>query len=148
MAPSVSRPSWAIILPERRMKIKLWQFEYDFDQKDAQIVVPVLLLVLGLVFTSLNKEVLWGGAVAYYLLYFFVKPTFSAIAELGTRFLSWKRFRCPSCKSRELILQGYQGYHSDEHYAYYLCNRCHETTVMVGERLLKARKTPEIKPPF
>ena len=39
--------------------------------------------ILGLVFTSLNREVLWGGAVAYYL-----------------------------------------------------CNRCHETTVMVGERLL------------
>ena len=128
------------------MKIKLWQFEYDFDQKDAQIVLPVLLLVLGLIFTNLNKEVLWGGTVAYYLLYFFVKPTFLTIAELSTRFLSWKRFRCPSCKSRELIMQGYQGYHSDEHYPYYLCNRCHETVVMVGERLLKARRKPEIEP--
>jgi hypothetical protein len=74
------------------MKIKLWQFEYDFDQKDAQIVLPVLLLVLGLVFTNLNKEVLWGGTVAYYLLYFFVKSTFLATVELCARFLSWKRF--------------------------------------------------------
>jgi len=134
------------MLLERRMKIKLWQFEYDFDQKDAQIVLPVVLLVLALVFTNLNKEVLWGGTAAYYLLYFFVKPTFLAIAALCTRFLSWKRFRCPSCKSRELILQGYQGYHSDEHYAYYLCNRCHETAVMVGERLLKSRRSPENEP--
>jgi hypothetical protein len=131
------------------MKIKLWQFEYDFDQKDAQVVLPVLLLVLGLAFTHFNKEVLWGATVVYYLLYFFLKPAFSAIQELSTRFLSWHRFRCPACKSRELIMQGYQGYHSDEHYAYYLCNRCHETVVLVGERLLKHRSRPEIvNPPF
>jgi hypothetical protein len=76
MAPLVSSSSWAIILPERRMKIKLWQFEYDFDQKDAQIVLPVLLLVLGLVFTSFNKEVLWGGTVAYYLFVLFPEADF------------------------------------------------------------------------
>lgn len=127
------------------MKIKLWQFEFDFDQKDAKIVLPVVLLALALVFTNLDKEMLCGGAVAYYLLYFFVSPTLSATAELCTRFLSWRRFRCPACKSRELILQGYQGYHSDEHYAYYLCNRCRETAVMVGERLLKSRRSPEIE---
>lgn len=30
------------------MKIRLWQFEYSFDEKAAQIVLPVLLLVLAL----------------------------------------------------------------------------------------------------
>jgi hypothetical protein len=100
MDPSAFNFCRAIILPQRRMKIKLWQFEYDFDQKDAQIVFPVLLLVLGLVFTNLNKEVLWGGAVVYYLLYFFLKPSFLAVAQLCSRFLAWRRFRCPSCKSR------------------------------------------------
>ena len=29
------------------MKIKLWQWEYDFDKEDAQIVVPLALLLLG-----------------------------------------------------------------------------------------------------
>ena len=70
------------MLQAHRIKIKLWQFEYNFDQKDVQIVVPVLLLVLGLVFTHLNKEVLWGGAVAYYLLYFSLKPGFFSLARL------------------------------------------------------------------
>lgn len=146
MDPLISDFHRAIILPKSRMKIKLWQFEYDFDDKDAQIVVPVLLLILGLVFTNLNKEMLWGGAVVYYLLYFFLKPTFSAIADLGSRFLAWKRFKCSACGSRELIMQGYQGYHSDEHYAFYLCNRCHETHVLIGDRLIKARRKPEIEP--
>jgi len=144
MDPLAFNSCRAIILQKHRMKIKLWQFEYDFDQKDAQIVVPVLLLVLGLVFTNLNKEVLWGGAVAYYVLYFFLKPSFVSLAQLCSRFIAWKRFKCPSCKSRDVFLQGYQGYHSDEHYAFYLCNRCHETMVLINERLIKARSKPEI----
>jgi len=129
------------------MKIKLWQSEYDFDKEDAEIILPILLLVLGLIFTQFNKEVLWGGSAAYYLLYFFLKPCCSVVAGAYARVRSWWHFRCPSCKSRELIFQGYQGYHSDEEYAYCLCNRCHETAVMVGERLLKARRRPEISVP-
>jgi hypothetical protein len=27
------------------MKIKLWQWEYDFDKEDAKIVVPLILLL-------------------------------------------------------------------------------------------------------
>src|SRR5689334_8161536 len=114
------------------MKIKLWQWEYDFDKEDAKIVVPLALLVLGLVFTQVNKEALWGGAATYYLLYFFLKPCLLVLKEL----FAWLRlrllFRCPYCKSRELILQGYQGYHSDEQYAFHLCNRCRKTSVLVN----------------
>jgi hypothetical protein len=113
------------------MKIKLWRWELDFDKEDAKIVIPLVLLLLGLVFTRLNKEALWGGAVAYYLLYFFLR-------ELVARVRLWLFFRCPYCKSREVLLQGYQGYHSDEQYAYHLCNRCRKTSVMVNERLIKA----------
>lgn len=115
------------------MKIKLWQFEYDFDKDDAKIVVPVLLLVLGLTLTRLNKEALWSGAVAYYLLYFFLKPCVLGLKEARSHF----RFRCPYCKSRDVFLQGYEGYHSDEQYAWHLCNHCGETLILVNERLIK-----------
>lgn len=120
------------------MKIKLWQWEYDFDKEDAKIVVPLILLLLGLIYTKLNKEVLWGGAVAYYLLYFFLKQCLLTLTELFARLRLRLFFRCPYCKSREVIFQGYQGYHSDEEYAYYLCNRCRKTSVLVNERLIKA----------
>ena len=127
------------------MKIKLWQFEYDFDKEDAKIVVPLVLLPLGLAFTQLKKEALWIGAVAYYLLYFFIKPCFLGLKGLVAGIRTWLFFRCPYCKSREVVLQGYQGYHSDECYAFYLCNQCRETSVLVNERLIKAtRGKPEI----
>ena len=119
------------------MKIKLWQWEYDFDKDDAKIVIPLILLLLGLVFTPLRKDALWGGAVAYYLLYFFLGPCFLTLKELFTRLRHWLFFRCPYCKSPEVILQGYEGYHSDEYYAYHLCNRCRETSVLVNGRLIK-----------
>lgn len=119
------------------MKIKLWQFEYDFDKEDAKIVVPVLLLVLGLVFTPINKSALWLGTVAYYLLYFFLRPLVTGAGALFQRLHHWLVFRCPYCKSREVFLQGYQGYHSDEQYAWYLCNHCGETLILVNERLIK-----------
>ena len=93
------------------MKIKLWQLEYDFDKEDAKIVVPLILLLLGLVFTPVNKAALWIGATAYYLLYFFLEPCFLGFKRLFTRFHVWLSFRCPYCKSRDVILQGYQGYH-------------------------------------
>ena len=124
------------------MKIKLWQWEYDFDKEDAKIVVPFALLVLGLVFTQLNKAVLWGGAVVYYLLYFFLKlflkQCLLALKELSARLHFWVSFKCPYCKSREVILQGYQGFRSDEQYAYHFCNRCRKASVLINKRLIKA----------
>jgi hypothetical protein len=71
------------------MKIKLWQWEYDFDKEDAKIVVPLVLLMLGLAFTQLNKEALWSGVVAYYLLYFFLKPSLVALKDLFAPVRQW-----------------------------------------------------------
>lgn len=120
------------------MKIKLWQWEYEFDREDAEIVVPLALLLLGLAFTPLNKTVLWSGGVAYYLLYFFLKPFLLTLKGFFGRLRVWLLFRCPYCKSREVILQGYQGYHSDEFYAFHLCNQCRQTSVLVNQKLIKA----------
>lgn len=122
------------------MKIKLWQFEYDFDNDDAKIVIPLILLLLGLMFTQLNKRAIWGGAVAYYLLFFFLRHILLTLKAGFTRLREWLLFRCPYCKSREVILQGYQGYHADEQYAFHLCNSCHNTCVLVNNRLIKATK--------
>lgn len=121
------------------MKIKLWQWEYDFDRNDAEIIVPLVLLLLGLAFTPLNKSWLWSGGVAYYLLYFFLRPCVLGVKRLIHGLHQWWVFRCPYCKSREVVLQGYQGFrHSDEQYAYHLCNQCRETSVLVNEKLIKA----------
>lgn len=116
------------------MKIKLWQFEYDFDKDDAKIVIPVLLLALGLSFTPLNKSALWSGAVVYYALYFFLKPFFGAVKDLWLRF----HFRCPHCKSRDVFEQGLAEYHGDVPYYWHLCNHCGETSILLlNGRLVK-----------
>lgn len=118
------------------MKIKLWQFEYDFDKEDAQIVIPVLLLALGLAFTPLNKSWLWSGAVVYYALYFFLKPSISALHDLWLKF----HFRCPHCKSRAVVYRGMNNYHGDVPYDWYLCNHCGEDSIYLNisnKRLVK-----------
>lgn len=125
------------------MKIKVWKWELDFDRSDAEIAVPLLLLSLGLAFTGLNKTWLWIGAAAYYLLYFFLKPCVLGVKKFVENFYRWWIFKCPYCKSREVILQGYQGYHSDEQYAFHLCNRCRNTSVLVNGKLIKATRRGE-----
>jgi len=127
------------------MKIKLWQWEYDFDKEDAKIVVPLILLVLGLTLTPLRKDWLIGGAAAYYLLYFFLPPCFDTIKKLFAWMLRWFVFRCPYCKSREVVLQGYQGFNSDEQYAYHFCNRCQETSILVNDKLIAPTPKGEAK---
>lgn len=121
------------------MKIKLWQWEYDFDKEDAKIVVPLILLLLGLAFTQLNKTALWIGVTSYYALYFFLEPSFMGLKRMLAWFRVWLFFRCPYCKSREVILQGYQEYRgSDEQYPYHICNECKATSVLVNQKLVKA----------
>jgi hypothetical protein len=122
------------------MKIKLWQFEYDFDKDDAKIVIPVLLLTLGLAFTALNKSALWLGAVAYYALYFFLKPFFLVLKDhIFAPVRHWLFFRCPYCKSRDIFEQGLQEYHGDMPYYYHLCNHCGETSILLlNGRLIKS----------
>ena len=127
------------------VKIKLWQWEYDFNKEDAEIVVPLLLLILGLAFTPVNKVWLWGGGVTYYLLFFFLKPFVLGLKGLLANLHHWWVFRCPYCKSHEVILLGYQEYHGDELYAFHLCNQCRRTSVLVNEKLIKAtRGKPEL----
>ena len=118
------------------MKIKLWQFEYKFDNNDAKIVIPIILTTLGLIFTNLNKNNIWILSVIYYIIYFFFIKTLNSIKILRDIVL----FRCPHCKSHAVFLQGYQGYHSDEHYAFYLCNDCRGTSVLINDRLIKAER--------
>ncbi len=127
------------------MKFKLWQWEYEFDKEDAEIVVPLVLLILGLTLTPLNRTALWFGGVAYYLLYFFVKRCVVGLKKVFVDLHHWMTFRCPYCKSREMILQGYQGYHSDEFYAFHLCNQCRETSVLVNNRLIKATRDKPVE---
>ena len=115
------------------MKIKFWQFEYDFDRDDAKIVVPIILLLVAAWFTNLNPILLVGLAAAYYLLYFFMAD---AILAIGGR-ITKMRLRCPACKNRKIILQGYQSYKSDEMYPYYYCDSCKTTSILTDGGLLK-----------
>lgn len=130
------------------MKFKLWQMGYEFDKADAELVFPLILLIFGLTLTPLNKTWLWAGVVAYYLLYFFLKPFVQGLVGFFGKVHHWTTFRCPYCKSREVILQGYQGYHSDSQHSYYLCKQCGETSVLVNERLIKANPNPPTFIPF
>jgi len=131
------------------MKIKFGQWgEYDFDKDDAMIVVPLILLLLCLTLTPLRREFLIGGAAAYYFLYFFLPPTFLAINKLFARLHHWRTFRCPYCKSHELILQGMQEFHGDIPYDWYFCHRCRETSVYVntfGAEKMIAPNAPKVK---
>ena len=115
------------------MKLKIGQWgEYDFDKEGAKIVIPLILLVPALAFTQLRKDWLIGGAAAYYLLYFFMPPCFLAIKGLFEKVRHWRTFRCPYCKSHEIILQGMQEFHGDIPYDHYFCNHCRETSVFVN----------------
>jgi hypothetical protein len=116
------------------MKLKFWQTEFEFNKEDAEIVIPLILLVLAVSLTPFPKHWLLGAGAVYYLLFFFVPKC----ASLLKRFIEHLRFKCPYCKSREIFLQGYQGYHSDEFYAYYACNQCKETSIYLNDRLVKS----------
>jgi hypothetical protein len=115
------------------MKIKLWQFECDFDRDDAKIVVPVILLAIAVSKTSLNPILLIGLVAAYYLLYFFIMDAVGAVKG----YIAKLKMRCPKYKNRKIILQGYQGYKSDEQYPYYYCDECETTSILTDGGLLK-----------
>lgn len=121
--------------------MKLLQWEFEFDKDDAKIVIPVLLLLLALTLTPLNKVVLWSGAVIYYLLYFFLKPTLRALKdEVFAPVHQWLIFRCPHCKSRDIFQQGLAEYHGDVPYYWHMCNHCGETSIFINspnERFIK-----------
>lgn len=93
------------------MKIKFWQFEYDFDKDDAKIVVPLVLLLVAISVTSLDPLWILAPITVYYLLYFFG----AAAIRFVSAQIEKKKMRCPKCKNRKIILQGYDGYKSDAH---------------------------------
>ena len=115
------------------MKIKFWTFEYDFDRDDAKIVVPIALLGIAISVTNVNPIWLLAIIVTYYLLYFFSGDA----AEFIRAYVERQKMRCPHCKNRKIILQGYQGYKSDEQYPYYFCDSCETTSVLTDGGLLK-----------
>lgn len=138
-------------LPHLECKIKPVKFkvgqwgEYDFDKDDAKIAVPLLLLAGGLAFTPLRKEYLLGGAAAYYALYFFLPPLFQAVKKLFEKIHHWRTFRCPYCKSHELIMQGLQEFHGDIPYDWYFCHQCRMTSVYVNTHGAEKMLAPNMK---
>jgi len=129
------------------MKIKIGNWgEYDFDKDDAKIAIPLILLAPALAFTQLRKELLIGGVTAYYLLYFFLPPCFQAVKKLVDQFREWRRFRCPYCKSHELIMQGLQEFHGDIPYDWYFCHSCRETSVFVNTAGANKMIAPNLPP--
>jgi hypothetical protein len=130
---SAGKKASAVGYHRHGMKIKIGSWaDYDFDKEDAKIAVPLILLLLGLTLTPLKKEWLLAGVTIYYALYFFLPPCFAAIKKLFAQIDHWRRFRCPYCKSHELILQGMQEFHGDIPYDHYFCHRCRETCVFVN----------------
>jgi hypothetical protein len=140
--------------------MKLLQWEFEFDKDDAKIVIPVLLLLLALTLTPLNKVVLWWGAVVYYALYFFLRPSLKALKEeVIAPVRNWFVFRCPHCKSRDIFQQGLSEYHGDVPYYWHLCNHCGETSIFINSpnekfikpgpgRGAKELAEKEVEPPF
>lgn len=115
------------------MKFKLWHSEFDFDRDDAKIVVPIILLIVAVSSTKLSAVILIALTVGYYLLYFFIMDLVTAIKHYITKL----RMRCPHCKNRKIILQGYQEYKSDEQYAYYFCDSCKTTSILTDGGLME-----------
>ena len=91
------------------MKLKLWTFEFEFNDKDARIMMPIALGLMASKWDVLDNRLTFISLIAYYILYFY----FNVIIEKIIRLYQWIKFKCPNCKSRKLILQGYQGYKSD-----------------------------------
>ena len=115
------------------MKIKAWQFEYEFDRDDAKIVIPIVLLLTAISATAVNPMWWLATLTIYCLLYFFAGTAIDA----ARTFLAKRNMRCPSCKNRKIFLQGYQGYKSDEQYPYYFFDSCETTAILTDGGLLK-----------
>jgi hypothetical protein len=111
---------------------------FEFDRDDAVIVIPIILLLVSFA-TPLAKLWPFVGFAAYYLVLLLVWKLMEPFKKL-CKWVHMKWFyRCAYCKSREIFLQGYQGYHSDEHYGYWLCNQSGETSIHIGDRFIKSQ---------
>lgn len=115
------------------MKFKLWEFELTFDKDDAKIAVPLVLFGAALWMSTLDSLWILGGAAIYYVAFFFGADVVKAVQR---HLAKWK-MRCPNCRNRKIILQGYQGYKSDEQYPYYFCDECKTTAILTDGGLMK-----------
>ncbi len=118
------------------MKLKILQFECDFDKDDAKIFIPLVLTITSLGFSIFDDRIAIFLAIAYYSFYFYLIKTISITASSYDAVVRKIRMKCPACKSRHIFLQGYQGYKSDELYPYYLCNKCHSTSILIESGLI------------
>jgi DNA-directed RNA polymerase subunit RPC12/RpoP len=114
------------------MKLKFWQFEYDFDKEDAKIVIPIILLALGLGVTNFNKELLLSLAAAYYILHFYlaicIKTTSSVLSKVF--------FRCPYCKGHEMLFNTVVWISDIGGYDSYICNLCGKKSIHINTPLM------------
>ena len=108
------------------MKIKFGIFKYEFDKDDAKIVIPVILILIAIVATNLDRTIMLLGVTSYYLLYFFLSDFLKKLKNLFPK----PKLKCLKCNSRKIILQGYDTYKSDEHHAFYLCTKCKTTSIL------------------
>ena len=119
------------------MKLKFLKVEFEFDKDDAQIVVPLILLVLGLTLTPLPKTWLLAGAVVYYMLFFFIPKTVEPLKKWLVRQYNKWAYKCPYCKSQHTVMLGLQEYLGDIPYNWSRCNDCGEESVFLDDRLVK-----------
>ena len=96
------------------MKFKFLQSEFEFNTDDAKIAVPLVLLILGMAFTSAPKASLLAAAGVYYLLLFFLPIL---VVEPLKKWLEWlyrrRAHRCPHCRSPHTVELGLQEYLGD-----------------------------------
>ena len=108
------------------MKIKVFQFEISFNKNDAGIGLPLLFLFLAWWEIS-NKLALIAVAVLYYLIF----AAINYMSKIKAHFLRKKFERCPGCKSRHIVLQGYQNLSvTDEQIPFYYCTVCKKSSLM------------------
>jgi DNA-directed RNA polymerase subunit RPC12/RpoP len=114
------------------MKLKFWQGEFEFDKDDAQIVIPIILLLLSFA-TPLPKVWMLVGFAVYYSILFFG----GKLVELVKRWFVKRSYRCPYCKSLYTIVLGMREYLGDCPYYFYKCNNCGQESIDVDGTLVE-----------
>jgi hypothetical protein len=108
------------------MKLKLWQFEYSFDKEDAKIAVPIILYLFAS--NVYDQKIILPFISFYYFTYFFGPQMILKMSGLYED----NKMKCPQCRSKKIILRGYNTYRSDEHHAFYLCTNCKTTALLTN----------------
>lgn len=110
------------------MKIKFWQFEYKFDKDDAKIVIPVMLLLIAISATEIDRTILVLITTCYYLLYFFLEKLVVKIKNIIPK----PKLKCPKCKSKKIIYKGIIEYGEGVPYDSYYCSDCGKESILAS----------------